>query len=116
MHCAASCLLRTKRISQHRDPSGCVRTLHNCRLCEAHQVVCRLHLGGRCSLHLCRIKASSIAFDGTLGTSSGPRTKGCDHAQSEHLQFADAFVGKRIIRVVSVITPSALTSTASPVR
>ena len=52
---------------------------------------------------MCRLKASSIAFDGTFGTSSSRRTNGCDHAQSEHLQFEDAPVGHRIFRVVSTI-------------
>lgn len=97
--------MKTKSIWQDRDLSGHVRRLRNCKLYEARQSRGLLHLGGRCSLHLCRIKASSIAFDGKLGTISSPRTKGCDHAQSEHLQFADAFVGKRIFRVVSVIHP-----------
>lgn len=69
----------------------------------SNQGFCRLHLGGRCSLHLCRLKASSIAFDGTLGDSSNCRAKGCAQAQSEHLHRADAVVGNRIVRVVSVM-------------
>ena len=97
--------MKTKSIWRDGDLSEHVRRLRNCKLYEARQARCLLHLGGRCSLHLCRIKASSIACDGTLGTSFSPRTKGCDHAQSEHLQFADAFVGKRIFRVVSLIHP-----------
>jgi len=63
----------------------------------------RLHLERRCSVHLWRSNASSIAFEGTCGISSSRRTNGCDHAQSEHLQFADPFVGSRIVRVVSLI-------------
>ena len=75
-----------------------VRILHPCKLCKG---LVLFHLGGRCSVHLCRLKASSIAFDGTLGVGSSRRTNGCDHAQSEHFQFEDAVVGHRICRVVS---------------
>lgn len=60
-----------------------------------------LHLGSRCSVHLCRLKASAIALDGTFDIGSNRRTNGCDQAQSEHLQFEDAVVGHRIVRVVS---------------
>jgi hypothetical protein len=61
------------------------------------------HLGFRWSVHLCRLNASSIALVGTFGISSRRCTNGCDHAQSEHRQLADAFVGNRIVRAVSVI-------------
>jgi hypothetical protein len=64
----------------------------------------RCHLGCRCSAHLCRLNASSIAFEGRFGIGSSRWTKGCDHAQSEHLQFADSFVGPRIFRSVSCIS------------
>lgn len=74
------------------------RILHPRKLCEGLYL---LHLGGRCSVHLCRLKASSIAFDGTFVANSRRRTNGCDQAQSEHLQFEDAVVGHRIFRVVS---------------
>lgn len=63
----------------------------------------RAHLGWRCSVHLCRSNASSTAFEGTLGVRSSRWTNGCDHAQSEHFQFAELFVGPRILRAVSVI-------------
>ena len=63
----------------------------------------RAHLGWRCSVHLCRSNASSTAFDGTLGVRSRRCTNGCDHAQFEHLQLADSFVGPRILRATSVI-------------
>ena len=77
-----------------------VRILHQLKLGEGLYL---LHLGSRCSVHLCRLKASSIALDGTFGIGSSRRTNGCDHAQSEHLQFEDAIVGHRIVRVVSPI-------------
>src|ERR1700744_5371265 len=47
-----------------------------------------------------------MALDGTLCTDWSRCTKGCDHAQSEHFQFADSFVGFWIIRVVSVMPPT----------
>jgi hypothetical protein len=47
-----------------------------------------------------------------LGICSRRRTNGCDQAQSEHFQFADAVVGKSILRAVSVIRSTH--STASP--
>ena len=75
-----------------------VRILLPRKLCEGPYL---RHLGGRCSVHLCRLKASSIAFDGTFVANSRRRTNGCDQAQSEHLQFEDAVVGHRIFRVVS---------------
>ena len=52
-------------------------------------------------MHLCRSNASSVALGGTFGMTSSRCTNGCDHAQSEHLHFADSFVGDSILRVVS---------------
>lgn len=49
------------------------------------------------------IKRVLYRFDGTLGTRSSLRTNGCDHAQSEHLQFGDPVVGLRIFRSASLI-------------
>jgi hypothetical protein len=73
---------------------------------EARQKRYRFHLGCRCSVHLCRLNASSIAFDGAFGVPSSRCTNGCDQAQSEHRHLAAAVVGDRILRVVvSVIPP-----------